>query len=713
MKIKAPRSGETFTPPPTKKHTEESSRPAPAPGADTLKAVQQLLQNAFQPAPQAAPPPPPRKHTLESFQPAPQAAPPPPPRKHTQASFQPAPPPKPKGPETKSAFASFASKLKEASKLNQASFQPAPPPKPKGPEPKSAFASFGSKLKEASKLNQTPFPPAPQPKLKAPKHKLAFASFASTLKAPSTLAQTKQKLRQVPKFTRLNQATQAAVLGRSGTLGNKLIAQQKLRNLARGLPDVQARAPVDRKLTQQLPTQNPAKGRQNTVKSSSPTPQNVLRASTASPTSASRSASTVAQTTPTPRTPEQKLLDDPKFTRLAPATQAFVLERSRALGNNPTAQPNLRGLATNDGFALLSPTHQQAMLEIQAQAPENRKLTSQLQNLAGKAAFRDLGDSVKSNTLTQLGRYPTDVAARRTLIQLTTAPGFARLSTTDQNRFLHYVGGTNANLSTPARQALGTLLGSNDFQRATPEQQQAQLSGFLTNQATAPGLVADIQGLGTLPRAPYTIQGPTLVENYAFRSGKTDANRYEVEVGGRRIPVYRPVAPSAANGSYGSFHTLEQVAQGLAALPASTRALVKEVRVEPAQNPTDAEVARKYNTPGFSSYLAAGGDGIIYIYPTLEPQSQYALDTGLIHETGHILSVQSWGNDDNTSAGRWGAWRTAIQNDGIRVSRYAAQTPGEDFSETLVLYQQARGTPQEAEFRAMMPERFRILDGMV
>jgi hypothetical protein len=348
------------------------------------------------------------------------------------------------------------------------------------------------------------------------------------------------------------------------------------------------------------------------------------------------------------------------------------------------------------------------MLNIQAQAPENRKLTSQLQNLAGKAAFRDLDESVKSNTLTQFGRYPTDVAARRTLLQLTTAPGFARLSTADQNRFLHYVGGTN-NLSTPARQALGTRLGSNDFQRATPEQQQAQLSGFLTNQATVPSKARNITGLGTLPRAPYTVQGPTRVENHAFDSGKTDANRYEVEVGGRSLPVYMPVAPNEANGN---FHTLEQVAQGLAALPASSRALVKQVDVDPARNPDDAYFAQRFDEPDLRSYMSAGAAGIITLYPTQEPQSQSTLDNALIHETGHILSQQAWGNGTNPDS-RWDTWRTASQNDGILASRYAAESPGEDFSETLVIYQRVRGTPQEAEFRAMMPERFRILDGMV
>jgi hypothetical protein len=407
------------------------------------------------------------------------------------------------------------------------------------------------------------------------------------------------------------------------------------------------------------------------------------------------------------RTPEEELRAEPKFTRLNEGTRAATLERARALGDNPIAQQNLRSLVTSDGFAQLSPTHQRSMLGVQARAPADRRLTQDLTALAGNAAFRNLGDPVKSTLLTQLGRHPTDAAARQTLTQLATSPGFARLSNAEKNRFLNYVGGTNANLSTPARQALGTLLGSNGFQRATAQQQQTQLRDFLTNQSTAPNVVAAINGPGTLARAPYTLHGPTEVKNHPFRSGAADASRYEVEIGGRRIPVYVPAQPNAANGS---FHSIDQVARGLAALPASSRAVVNQVSVDPAQNPDDAYWAKQYNDPNFRSYMTAGADGNVTIYPTQGAQGQDALDGSLIHETGHTLSMRAWGGENDK---RWNAWRAAGQSDGIRPSSYAASSPGEDFSETLTLYQRVRGTPQEAEFRAMMPERFRILDQMV
>ena len=39
--------------------------------------------------------------------------------------------------------------------------------------------------------------------------------------------------------------------------------------------------------------------------------------------------------------------------------------------------------------------------------------------------------------------------------------------------------------------------------------------------------------------------------------------------------------------------------------------------------------------------------------------------------------------------------------------------PAEDFSETLAAYFIARDTPQLAELRRLMPERFKIVDGLL
>ncbi|MCY1021296.1 hypothetical protein [Pyxidicoccus sp. MSG2] len=415
---------------------------------------------------------------------------------------------------------------------------------------------------------------------------------------------------------------------------------------------------------------------------------------------------------PPARPPEEALRGDPGFTRLGEATQTAVLERARAAGNSPIAQQNLRELATNDGFAQLPPSNQRAMLDLQGQAPVDRQLTEQLGGLASNPNFRGLDEATRNNALGQLSRHPNDPAARQTLTRLATSPGFASMPGADQNRLLNLVGGTNV-LSNPARQALDGVMGSAAFQGANAQGQQAQLNDFLTRQPAAPRVVSGLHGPTPQPRLQTTtIFGPTQVPNHNFSSGTAAANRYEVELDGRRIPVFMPRNPNPANGHS---PTIEQVAQGLAVLPPASRALVNQVNVEPGQNPQDAYWRSRYandpNAQNFRSYMTAGADGNITIYPSQHPQPQAVINDSLIHETGHTLSMRRWGDDN--SGRRWGDWRNAIQRDGIRPSNYAANAPGEDFSESLVLYQRVRGTPQEAEVRAMMPERFRILDQMV
>ncbi|AKJ03786.1 hypothetical protein ATI61_11636 [Archangium gephyra] len=449
---------------------------------------------------------------------------------------------------------------------------------------------------------------------------------------------------------------------------------------------------------------------QNTVRSEPPPPRQAPRtpAIQDSFTPAPTRQPLVAEPTPAPEQAAQNLLADPAFTRLNAETQTTALEVVGALGNRRIAQNNLRNLTTSDAFAQLNPTPQRAMLAAQARAPEDRQLTRQLQELAADPAFRGLDESVQTTTLTQLGNHTADDRARRTLTELATSPGFAGLPTGDQNRLMNYVGGTNANLSTPARRDLGALMNSNGFRNATADQQQAQLSGFLQGQPSLPEVVSAISGPGTIPQQPFTVHGPTAVQDHPFTAGAANANRYEVEIAGQRIPVYVPEQLNAANGN---FHSIEQVAQGLASLPANSRAIVNQVNVEPAQNPSDAYWAERYGDPDFRSYMTAGAEGIVSVYPTLEPVGQDALDGSLIHETGHTRSMQAWGSDYTSN--QWAGWRTAIENDGLEASQYATHTPGEDFAESLVLYERVRGTPQEAEFRAMMPERFRILDEML
>ncbi|HZI12179.1 MAG TPA: hypothetical protein VE153_17480 [Myxococcus sp.] len=308
----------------------------------------------------------------------------------------------------------------------------------------------------------------------------------------------------------------------------------------------------------------------------------------------------------------------------------------------------------------------------------------------------------------QLALHPKGSAAQKTLNALAASPGFTGLKEAEQQKLLRYVGGTNTDVSTPARGGLETLMGKDGFKKATAAKQTEQLRKFLTEQPASPGVVDTPKDAFKDKRLPYKLHGPKDVKSHDFRGGKADAVKYEVEVDGKKIPVFLPKKPDAKAGE---IHSIDEVAKGLAALPASSRALVKQVVVEAKQNPDDAYWAKQYKDPNFRSYMTAGADGIINVYPSKPKMTQDYLDGTLIHETGHTLSMKKWGSDDTDK--RWNDWKNAVKSDGIIPSQYGKASVGEDFAETLVIYHQNKGTPRDAELRALMPERYKIIDELL
>lgn len=221
-----------------------------------------------------------------------------------------------------------------------------------------------------------------------------------------------------------------------------------------------------------------------------------------------------------------------------------------------------------------------------------------------------------------------------------------------------------------------------------------------------PYLVETPPGTFDKRRAKYSVGKPILVKDHPFRSGKTDAQRFDVTIGGQTIPVYVPVK---ANGSL-NIHSKTEIAKALAAMPEANRQLIKSVNVNPGQNPDDAYWAKQYNKPNFRSYMTAGANGEVDIYPSTNKQPQNIVDGSMIHETGHIWSRKNWGADGDK---RWDDWQAAIKSDGTHVSKYAKSSQGEDFSETLRYYQQVVGTKDEAAARKNTPARFKIIDEIV
>lgn len=255
-----------------------------------------------------------------------------------------------------------------------------------------------------------------------------------------------------------------------------------------------------------------------------------------------------------------------------------------------------------------------------------------------------------------------------------------------------------------ARAAQAALEQTPAWAAATPEQQRQLLSQKLSSDAVVPVLVSsDVASLALAP-APYAVSGPTPEADHAFPGKKTDADRYQVLIDGRSIPV---LVPHDAAFDPPFHHTVEDAAKALASLPAESRALVTQVSLNPVANPLDDFWSKTYGRE-MTSYMTCGADGLVDIYPFKTQGGTEYLTASLIHETGHAWSGAKFGDD--LQGPRWAGWRDAAAKDGILPSQYAGSSPAEDVAESTALYLSTRATPVFGEYRALYPNRFARLD---
>ncbi len=412
-----------------------------------------------------------------------------------------------------------------------------------------------------------------------------------------------------------------------------------------------------------------------------------------------------------------ELQGDRRYQRLPRETRSAVLA-SLDRAKDGASRDNVSGLAISDGFAKMTPAEQKKALDVLAQNPTSSELRGDLAALGKDPAFTALKPAVREATLDQLGNHPGQPGAapmtseskwaeRKVLKDLATSPGFAGLDEKEQLRMLQVHGGKNEQISAPARVELFKLTDSDAYKSATPEQQTAQLRKYSADNAQAPS-GAHVPASSYDHSTPPVLTGPKEV-SAPFQTGYAKADRYEMQVDGRTIPI---TVAKGADPKKGVNNSAQELAAGIQALPKHSRDAIKEVRIEPNANPDDAYWR---TVPGYQkdhqSYMTCGADGTVRVFPMPEKQSQHTVDSSLAHETGHTLSQRRWGSDVKSK--KWDEWKDAAKKDGIVASDYAKSSPAEDFSETLVLYNSVRGKPEEAEVRALMPERFAVLDKML
>ncbi len=307
------------------------------------------------------------------------------------------------------------------------------------------------------------------------------------------------------------------------------------------------------------------------------------------------------------------------------------------------------------------------------------------------------------------GAYPrvtttAGVEARLAAVSLAGQPGWASVPAGERAPLEALVGGESNAVSDKARTAYKALL-DGAWDTKSVADQAAALTGLLTDKTARPGVVDE--DVSHLPAATFTLEGPTVEKNHAFKGATEDADVYDVKFKdeGKTIKIYAPHSPRRGK----AYHTVQQAAEAAARLPEGSRKVVVSITLNPIDNPDDAHWAQEYGDPNFHSYMTAGAAGNVTIYPSSgkTPSTNYMRGT-MIHETGHTWAYKTWGNDKTKDG--WARWKQAMDKDKISVSNYATNSVAEDVAETIQVYGSSQGKPAFHEYRAMVPARFAILD---
>ncbi len=352
-----------------------------------------------------------------------------------------------------------------------------------------------------------------------------------------------------------------------------------------------------------------------------------------------------------------------------------------------------------------------AVVDLKPKPPPERTPQQRLEN---DPAFQALNPGVQQAVLETVSNPDLEPEGVDTLIAAVTSPGFGLLSTQEAEDFLEYAGNTIPGHGEAIREEIADHLASDEFQKPrigwfplpVALGQRSELLQISRGDEALPGETP----VGSLPagQRDVTVTGPEPIGEYDFETGEVEAERYTYEVDGRDVEVIYPVPAPDGAPSPEELETLFESLPDLAAVE------YDRVLIEP--NDTDRGASASTN-----------GEGQIRIYP-IPGRSLERLQSTLVHEAAHNLSKSELGDTSSIpvdgelsdlSPG-WERWAEAAEADGHYVSGYAHDSAvgdnddhqrrfGEDFAETVELYYQVKGTPAEAEFARLYPNRYDIL----
>jgi hypothetical protein len=185
--------------------------------------------------------------------------------------------------------------------------------------------------------------------------------------------------------------------------------------------------------------------------------------------------------------------------------------------------------------------------------------------------------------------------------------------------------------------------------------------------------------------------------------------------GGGKTSTIKVIEPEGGTigKTSGRLPTVDEVGAALAKLPPEVRAGIKQVVLNPVENPDDAYWRQQ---PGFdadhvSAMTANARTGTVNVFPVQNSYQPQSMATTFAHEVGHFVHRGN-GQRSDFNHPAWDPWKQAIASDKSAASKYAKNNPAEDFAESYALYSMSKGTPAHDAYRKIMPERFKLLDQM-
>lgn len=314
-----------------------------------------------------------------------------------------------------------------------------------------------------------------------------------------------------------------------------------------------------------------------------------------------------------------------------------------------------------------------------------------------------------------------DSSATQAIEQLVGSEGFKGLGEQQQKQALALFGGTNE-VSQKARAELGNVDPKDSKSLQSYMEKNANPADKWRN-----GLPDS--GLPDSRRREYSVSQPERVDKHTFpEGGEQPALKYTVTIDGESVDIYEPVNK---NPDY-SYTSVDQIAKSLAALPADGFKKLNEININPEAAKGDDG---KPNLGVVMSIDTSAAKMNVFPHEKGRAPNQGQVDTPMFHEVGHLYQPK-----DTTVRGPFGLpipfpagaawkqeWNKAIESDGVFPTPYAqgnyfpnpdkpneapSRDPGEDFAEAYMIYHLVKGTPDEAQMRTLMPERFAILDRM-